>query len=158
MANTHESSTGLYRFVIILILFCLLYWVLAGKMLGLYDEVEQVVAKKSKDEFVTSINHIRHQWMRDKQSEVEMSLVGQSTLTSEGLLKARVNRNGFATHVVTSSKAQCDGLFENLQSIALSDVNSVEILDHGQIIGCKYYKNSVLLFKYMFLNGIVSSS
>lgn len=127
-------------------------------MLGLYEDVEQVVAQKSKDEFIASINHVRHQWMRDRQAEVDVKLVAETSLNSEGQLKVRVNSKGFVTHVVTSQKAQCDGLFESLQSIALSDVYSVEILDQGQIIGCKYYKNSELLFKYLFLNGIVSNS
>ncbi|WP_372767736.1 hypothetical protein [Pseudoalteromonas sp.] len=158
MTEANETSAGLFRFLIIMIVFSLLYWVLAGKMLTIYSDVEKVAAQKSKDDFMTSVYHIRHQWMRNKQNELLIQLVGQSELTSVGELKALVNENGFVIKVISSPDSQCEGLFENLQSIALSEIQSVEILERGQVIGCEYTKNSKILFKYLFLNGIVSNS
>lgn len=158
MGETNNNSLGVYRFLVVIVIFSLLYWVLAGKMLAIYSDVEKVAEQKSKEDFFTSVSHIRHQWMRDKHPEVFIKLVGQSDLASVGELKALVNENGFVTKILSTQNSQCDGLFENLQSITLSEVSSEEILDHGQVIGCKYVKNSKILFKYLFLNGIVSNT
>ncbi|AIY64526.1 hypothetical protein [Pseudoalteromonas piratica] len=154
----NESSSGIYRFLLVIIVFSLLYWVLAGKMLTIYDDVEKVSVQRSKEDFVTSVNHIRQQWMRDKQPEVKIKLVGQTNLAHDSELSVLVNEKGFAVKVLATEHSQCDGLFKYLQAIALSEVNSVEIIDRGQVIGCKYTKNSKMLFKYLFLNGIVSSN
>lgn len=151
-------SSGIYRFLIVMVVFSLLYLVLAGKMLTIYDDVEKVSVQRSQEDFITSINHIRQQWMRNKRSKLMIQLVGQSNYAEEGKLNVLVNEHGFVVKVLADELSQCDGLFENLQSIALSEVSSVEIIDRGQVIGCKYIKNSKMLFKYLFLNGIVSNS
>ena len=155
MIEPAENSKNVYRFLVVIILFAVLYLGLAEKMLGFYNDVEKLTAKQSKEEFVSSVSHIRTQWMRKRQPEVNIQLVGQTNLDSEGELKVLVNEQGFVTAVLSEQLAQCDGLFKHLQSINLKDVEILPIYEGEQVVGCEYTKNTKLLFKYMFLNGIV---
>lgn len=157
MKRLGNRYISLYRFLVVLSLLAALYWSFADNVLNLYKDVESLANNQSKEEFVMSVNVIRTQWMQTQQREFAIQLTSSELLDVENTVSVRVNKSGFVTQVLSDALSQCTGLFLYLQSQSSKDIKIDTLIDDNQAIGCKYSKNEKLLFKYMFLNGIVSN-